>query len=665
MRILDHDVYSQVKRVAMVALSDALGVPELKVKATVSALLRAAENGELSEVELDHLQGIIDDAERVNAIDSPWTFGQRYMRSKFVSTDPLCPKCDNFVPHRTLIKCPTCQGFGPWRMVERALPSSHVHTVLTERVAGIFNNTLMSSETSRADGMYTAVPRGGAKSTWLCEITTLWAILTGRSRCVLVLSNIAAQASERALEIKTDLESNELIVADFGIQEATRHSDKRKWVQDDFILANGSRVVAGSTGGTIRGIKNQQHRPDLIIADDADDAKYLTTDEQADKLYEWWDRVIVPACDPNAITFMHGTVVGDKSLLWKGISGGRGATAVKTVIPAIRDMPGCRICGLPSESVGPMDCPVCDKQTEAVSPSSFWGARFTVEALQAIRRKIGHWAFEAEYQQRAHDNTNSWWEKPWVDRSRVIAPPVPPDMRRIIPWQLVSASITSEEMVARASKLHTSLAPKRKPHDYGPYQLIVQGYDPAWAREKDSAKKKNAYMASITGGLTYDDKFVFWGISRERGMLPKQYRTWMYDLWQQHATVDGPSELVRGQTGMIIERNAAGVIFQSDVEDYWPSIPVIDHQTGTNKHSLETGIPGMAGAWQDNRVIVLGDEDDEHVRAFCSELALSGKGPQKDLLMAAWIVWLYMTTWLNRRRDPARYEELVRRTTTK
>lgn len=658
-----NDAYNAVKAPLLATLSDALGVSPNDVESVIKQLMQAAEAGDLTDSEIEYLDGLVDDLERLKSIDSPWTFGMRYMGHKFVSLDPRCPACDNYVPHRTLIKCPTCGGFGPWIITERMLPSSHAHAVSMDKVRSIFNNSLLLSDTARADGMFTAIPRGGAKSTWLCEITALWTMLTGRARCVLVLSNTGDQAVARAMEIKADFEGNTKIISDFGVQEATKHSG-RTWTNDEFIIANGARLVAKATGGAMRGVKNNEYRPDLVIADDVDDDKFLTTDEQADKLHEWWDRVVLPACAPNSITMFHGTVIGDAGLLWQGLTGHRGATAAKMVVPAVRDTPGCSVCGLPSQSVGPMHCDVCGKTTTAVAPSSFWGARFTIEALEVIKRRVGYWAFQSEYLQKAHNSEQSWWSKEWIDRSLRPNMSAPRSARRMIPWEIISGTISNEEMMRVAGKVHVSLTNKG-PHDPGPFQVIVQAYDPAWSRERSSDKMKNAYMACVTAGLTWDDKIAFWGMDRRMSMVPKEYRAWMYDKWTGDVLSDSPAELVVGQTGMIIERNAAGTLFQSDIEDHWPSIPVIDHQTGSNKHSLEHGIPGLAGLWQADRALILGDkETDDGVSALCSELTMSGRGPKKDLLMATWIAWLHIVRW-QARRDSLRYAELVRRAASK
>lgn len=652
-----------IRRKAMEALANQLGLASLKdLHSALDDLLEKARVGTLSDSKLEQLESAVDLIQRLDAFDKPWVFGQRYMKHKFVSTDPMCPQCKNEVPHRTLLVCPTCGGPGPWDMEEHAVQSSYVHYFLVEQVTRLLRNDLiMAGGLQRADGTVTAMPRGGAKSTWLCEIIGTWLVLTGRSRCLLLLSNTIDQVVERSNEIKTELEENPTIVEDFGVQKAKRQ-DTRTWTKSDFILPNRGRVVARGAMQSLRGVKNKEYRPDAIISDDSDDEKFLTTPDMANKLYEWWDHRVIPACHPNAVFMLHGTVIGEMALLWQVMNGHRGTTFARRVFKAIQDRPGCSQCGMPAERPGRFACPVCDVQTRAIRPCSYWGARFTVEALDTIRRRIGHWAWQTEYDQEPHDDSTSWFNKEWLDAAyRDDLAPLQPSARRILPWSAISCTLTGEEAVQIASLGDSRY--QMVPGDIGPYQIIVQCWDPAWAREKGK-NQQTAYMAGVGIGLTWDDRFdVFW-LDRDRALAGnKAYRDWMYRTWNNDVKPVTSIEQ-RAQTGMIIERNGAGILFQYGVEEHWGGIPVLDHQTGAEKHDLTDGIPGLASSFKEGKFIIRAggtDKQREVADELVYELKHSGRSQYKDLLMAVWFGWSYIQRWIRDVRDPARYTELARR----
>lgn len=141
-----------------------------------------------------------------------------------------------------------------------------------------------------------AMPRGSGKTT-LCECACIWAVLCGHRSFVALIGAEAGHASEMLESIKTELETNDLLVQDFpevcypiarleGIanrasgQICNGQQTRIDWTAQQIILPTiqGSRAsgailkVAGITG-RIRGMKHkradgQSVRPDLVIIDD-------------------------------------------------------------------------------------------------------------------------------------------------------------------------------------------------------------------------------------------------------------------------------------------------------------------------------------------------------------------------------------------------------------
>lgn len=647
----------------MDGIADRLGLDEIAdLHRLLSERLDDMRINGCTENERWELDQVVDQLNRIEALDHPWVFGQRYMRHHFVSEDPTCTQCESTIPHRTLLMCPTCGSPGPWKVSERVVPSSFAHYLIVDQVARLFKNELLMPDGEHyADGSVTAMPRGGAKSTWLLLIVALWSILTERSRCCLVLSNTIAQVTERSMEIKTELEDNAKIIEEFGHQAASKQ-ERRVWTQTDFVLANGGRVVARGTMQSMRGVKNKHWRPDAVLGDDADDEKYLTSVERAQQLLDWWDKRVVPACHPNSVYMVHGTILGEMALLHQMHIGHRGGSFIRRKIRAVEDRPGCMICGMPRRDVERAHCPVCDKVTKANRPSSFWGSRFSVEALGAIKRRIGHWAWQSEFQQEPHDDSTSWFEKEWLDRcfDESFGPP-PPSARIIIPWSIIACTLTGREMVSVARHVDSNYG--MYPGQLGPYQLILQTWDPAWARVKNPVEAKGCWMAGAGMGLTWDDRVdVFW-LDRGRGLVTSEYRKWMYESWRDDV-MPASSVEVPGQLQMIVEKNGGGVLFAYGIEEHWGSVPLTHHQTGTDKHDLRNGIPGMASWFKDGRFIIRAggtDKQRELATELKYELQGGGKTRYTDMLMTLWFGWAYIRKWMDLIRDPARYDELSRR----
>ncbi|WP_413432763.1 terminase gpA endonuclease subunit [Crateriforma spongiae] len=141
-----------------------------------------------------------------------------------------------------------------------------------------------------------AMPRGSGKTT-LCEAACLWAILYGYRRFIVLIGSDKDAAKEMLDSIKTELETNDLLLADFpevcfpiralqGIHSRCNGQTcggvrtRMKWTDYGCTLptvkrskCSGSRILCRGLTGRIRGLKaktaaGEQIRPDLVIVDD-------------------------------------------------------------------------------------------------------------------------------------------------------------------------------------------------------------------------------------------------------------------------------------------------------------------------------------------------------------------------------------------------------------
>jgi hypothetical protein len=141
-----------------------------------------------------------------------------------------------------------------------------------------------------------AMPRGSGKTT-LCEWASIWAVLHGHRQFIVIVGSDQAIAEQMLDSIKSHLEQNDLLAADFpeatfpiraleGINKRARGQTidgkptKIEWGSDQITLAtvpggasSGAAVRVAGITGRIRGLRHTRPdgrtiRPDLVLIDD-------------------------------------------------------------------------------------------------------------------------------------------------------------------------------------------------------------------------------------------------------------------------------------------------------------------------------------------------------------------------------------------------------------
>lgn len=165
---------------------------------------------------------------------------------------------------------------------------------------------------SRADGnnRATAAPRGHAKSTSFTFKDTLHAILYLYKHYVIILSDSSDQSEAFLEDIKDELELNADIMEDFGKQKGDD-----AWRTGSIRTATGVKVDAIGSGKKIRGRKNKNWRPDLIVLDDIENDENVNTPEQRKKLKSWFSKAVMKAGDTYTDVMYVGTILHYDSLL--------------------------------------------------------------------------------------------------------------------------------------------------------------------------------------------------------------------------------------------------------------------------------------------------------------------------------------------------------------
>ena len=158
--------------------------------------------------------------------------------------------------------------------------------------------------------------RGSAKSTIVTFSYTLWAILGKQNKkYVLIVCQTRAQAKQHMMNIRYELETNDLLKSDLG---PFREENDTEWASSSLVFENvGARITIASLEQSIRGFKHNQYRPDLIILDDIEDLNSTKTLESRTKTFDWFSREVVPLGDVDTRIILVGNLLHEDSLMMK------------------------------------------------------------------------------------------------------------------------------------------------------------------------------------------------------------------------------------------------------------------------------------------------------------------------------------------------------------
>ncbi len=79
----------------------------------------------------------------------------------------------------------------------------------------------------------------------------------------------------------------------------------------------GARITVASSEQSIRGLRNSQYRPDLIICDDVESITSVKTKEGRQKTHQWLTGEVIPAGDTNTRLVIAGNLLHQDSLLMR------------------------------------------------------------------------------------------------------------------------------------------------------------------------------------------------------------------------------------------------------------------------------------------------------------------------------------------------------------
>lgn len=205
--------------------------------------------------------------------------------------------------------------------VERKEEASQLHTELCEIMDEV-------STTKRNAKTAVAIARGHGKSTWLTKGFPLRETVYRNRKYLIIISETPSVSGPNLEWIANQLKHNEKLRNDFGPLLAPKQQENIRdnnaefiaWEQRGDTKHQLTKVEAASTNQALRGRNWNGNRPDLVICDDLEDGQTnAATEEQREKLRNWFQSVVIPLGDPKgektAYVVMGTTVNWDALLM--------------------------------------------------------------------------------------------------------------------------------------------------------------------------------------------------------------------------------------------------------------------------------------------------------------------------------------------------------------
>jgi predicted phage terminase large subunit-like protein len=271
-------------------------------------------------------------------------------------------------------------------------PNSKLHDFLYAELPRV-----VLSDVSENDAI--AAPRGEAKSTICSQLFHIYCIAFALKHYTLIIMDVYEQAAMMLEAVKAELEVNPRLATDFP----EICGQGTAWREGVIVTRNGIKLQARGAGQRLRGLRHGPHRPDLVTLDDLENDDNSRSPEQRDKLESWIDKAVMAlgAAGGKLDVLYVGTILHYDSVLTR-----------KMKNPMWRAMKFQAVIRWPDRmdlwdrweelvrnlgrEIGEQFFAMHRAEMTAGAEVS-WVAR-PIEELMKIRLRVGHAAFDSEYQ---------------------------------------------------------------------------------------------------------------------------------------------------------------------------------------------------------------------------------------------------------------------------
>jgi len=158
-----------------------------------------------------------------------------------------------------------------------------------------------------------AAPRGHAKSTAITHAYVIANIVFRVKKFILIVSDTETQSTFFLNDIKKELIENDDLREMFGIKGLVKDTDSDFIIE--FMDGTKARVVAKGSGQSLRGVKWDNMRPDLIVGDDLENDEIVMNKERRRKFRHWFTGTLVPCLSKDGQIRLVGTILHLDSML--------------------------------------------------------------------------------------------------------------------------------------------------------------------------------------------------------------------------------------------------------------------------------------------------------------------------------------------------------------
>ena len=207
--------------------------------------------------------------------------------------------------------------------------------------------------------------RAQAKSVICDVILPIWLWMNGEEIYMVLVGNTEDKAIKLLADVKTEFESNEMLIADFGLQLTSKWQDKYIVCRERFIAA------ALGVGQEVRGLRRRHKRPNLCICDDLEDKDTVRNPKRQDEIVDWILSSLIPTMDGP----VRRLLVPNNNFAPRTIQGELEKRNPKWLVHQV------------DATVGPNRTPR-------------WASKYPADYFIKVEQEIGTIAFEAEYNNR-------------------------------------------------------------------------------------------------------------------------------------------------------------------------------------------------------------------------------------------------------------------------
>ena len=162
-----------------------------------------------------------------------------------------------------------------------------------------------------------AIPREMGKSTTVLVGMPMWELARKHRFYVLLMGAAGGQLWNHFSTLQQEFEQNDLLLEDFPHLEPLVDFKKQSvsWNDSRMKFASGALIEARSTWSKVRGLKEQQYRPDLLLVDDPQDADDIGTSFRRSKFLHRFRTTIMNLVGATGDIVVEGNFMHPESLI--------------------------------------------------------------------------------------------------------------------------------------------------------------------------------------------------------------------------------------------------------------------------------------------------------------------------------------------------------------